>query len=88
MDTTTTYYGWSNRETWLANLWLTGNQVSNNMVEAVGRQHCNTRARVKMLERLVWEELSDQLDEPGLLADLLTTSFDLINWLEIVESNL
>lgn len=88
MGTNVTYRSWSNRETWLANMLIPGDMGSGDIIAATKRRYSSNRHRAKLLERLMWEEMRDKIEEPCLWADLLTIAFDRINWLEIIERNL
>jgi hypothetical protein len=87
MDTVAnaTYQGWSNRETWLASLWLNNDEASYALLLEAGRQGEEPFDRADWLERQLREQLDYEADEANMWCDLLTTAFDRINWLEVVE---
>ena len=76
------YNGWSNRETWLANIWLDAGEVENG-------------AFIRLATELSVSELADSLEEyyasvlpelpSGLYADLLAGAVERINWREIAK---
>jgi hypothetical protein len=76
------YNGWTNRETWLANIWLDAGEVEGG-------------AFIKLATELSVIELADALDEyyssvlpdlpSGLYADLLAGAVARINWREIAK---
>ena len=49
---TTEYNGWSNRETWLVNLWLSNDMGSYEFLQSICKNHCETWEKVEELEAL------------------------------------
>ena len=84
----TTCNGWSNRETWLANVWLTG-EVSgyNVLMEAVAMQ-CPATDKAEWLKESLELQLDDEIDVPCMWRDLLRHAFNQVDWLEIIKGNL
>ena len=84
----TEYNGWSNRETWVVNLWLSGEPSSYSvLVEAVSMQ-CPAVDKADWLkERLEWQ-LDDEIEEACIWRDLLQHAFRQVDWLEIIKANL
>ena len=83
---TTEYGGWGNRETWVVNLWLTGDE----------RYYEGLRDIIEDFDTLIEqeEELKQyvraivEADEcSGITSDLLTASLAQIDWAEIVAGN-
>lgn len=72
------YNGWTNKETWLVNLWL------GNLIYAEGYKEPNE------IESLVDEMACALLDSPdsnGFLTDMLNCALGEINYHELAESN-
>lgn len=77
--------GWTNRETWLVNLWLTSNDSAT---------YDDARAVVSIEGEMIHESaqsLEDYVDEiigeqSGFHADLINAALARVNWREIVES--
>ncbi len=83
--TTLTYNGWSNRETWLACLWLTND--GGNLLQDAIKSSPEVYNQADYLERSLRDQLDDEVGSASMWSDLLTTAFDRINWVEIVEQN-
>mgnify|MGYP005608725239 FL=1 len=85
----TEYNGWSNYETWLANLWLTNDEANCALLqEALSKDMWRTYEQAEWLEMMLRYELDDEIDEPCLWQDLLCAAFGRINWSEIIENNI
>lgn len=80
--TTETYNGWTNRETWLVNLWLTNDEATYNDVRE-GLTELNGFEAQEWLEGYV-DDMHDNVT--GMIADLLNTALSRVNWPEIVIS--
>lgn len=88
------YNGWSNYETWCANLWLTNDQGSDSWL----RERCDDLMREHDGDKeAAAEDLAGEIESfhdefypevTGLFADLLRSSFDAIDWREIAENAL
>lgn len=76
--TSSTYNGWSNRETWLANLWL-DELLVNETTEG-------NEVTADLVETLIDEMISATDVGNGLTYDLLMTAVDRINYHEIAEA--
>ena len=79
MPSNDTYNGWTNRETWLVNLWLdqyisgqvyNGEEVTGHVLE------CYVDS---LMDSVEWQSL-------GLFKDLITCALDKVDWEEIAES--
>jgi hypothetical protein len=74
---TSTYNGWTNRETWLANLWLVeGNETPDEMTAEALRN--------RVLDMV--QALDDATIVEGFIYDLLIAAIGRINYNEIVET--
>lgn len=82
------YNGWSNRETWLANLWLTDNEDNYEVLESALRQQGEMYEKAEWLEERLHWQLDDVIDEPSLWQDWLCTAFQRVSWIEIIEKNI
>ncbi len=93
-DTTdTTYNGWTNRETWLVNLWLTNDQGAYNALEelvsdvtefgTISREHRIADALVGFVDDLI---APPDADVPyGLAVDLITAALGRVDWRELAS---
>ena len=82
-----TYNGWSNRETWLASLWLNNDEGSYALLLEAERQGEEPFDRADWLERQLREQLDDEACEANMWSDLLSTAFNRVNWVEVVEKS-
>lgn len=73
------YNGWSNYETWLANLWF-GDYLSD--LAGEGEELDEDR-----IETIVTEMLADEgsLPETGFAADIMNAALCRVNWRELAE---
>ena len=71
--TVATCSGWSNRETWVMNLWLANDETYCDAVRRIIKT-CDEYEQTEQLESLMRDELEGILEESGLLGGLLTAS--------------
>jgi hypothetical protein len=85
--TDTTYNGWPNRETWLVNLWLTGNdQGTYSEVREIVRSAETERDAVDRCSEYVDQMcFGDEDPEPGLATDLLRGALSVVDWRPVVR---
>lgn len=78
-----TYNGWSNRETWLVNLWLTNDEGSQTILESTAQIDGDLYGRADCLERFIREYYEEQFDDASIWSDLLGTALDRVSWYEL-----
>jgi len=93
------YNGWSNYETWCANVWLTGNDASvaglvsemarEHLQDAIDRENSNDDA-VSTLADALSEYVDENAPEmsASLYADMLRAALSEVDWREIAQSEL
>lgn len=86
LQTITTYNGWSNRETWVVNLWLTNEECYYHELRSIVKNFDTTDEQAEELEQYV-RFIVDTVDRVGIMSDLLSTSLGRVNWYEIAENN-
>ena len=81
----TEYNGWSNRETWLVNMWLTNDRCYyDELCEIIKNFDLDEQA--EELERYV-RFITDTDNSIGIVGDLLNTSLGRTDWVEVVAAN-
>ncbi len=83
----TTYNGWTNRETWTMNLWLTNDTAYYDLLEDIVHRPGTNEARAVSLERLLRDMMEDEVQASGMWSDALLMVLTSINWVEIVDNN-
>jgi len=86
-NTISTYNGWSNRETWLASLWLNNEEGSYELLRRACKRCKTDFERADWLEKQLRNQLDNEADEASMWSDLLSTAFYRINWVEVIEHN-
>ncbi len=82
---TTEYNGWSNRETWIVNLWMTGDQGYYEQLCEIISSHDNLDDQAEALEDWIRFEYDGAYS--SIWADLINNSLAEVDWYEIVEKN-
>lgn len=82
-----TYNGWSNRETWLANLWLTNEEGSYTTLMKAVENFKESWKGAEWLKNRLEDQLDCEIEVPCLWQDLLQDAFSHIDWIEIIENN-
>lgn len=78
-----TYNGWANHATWLVNVWTDGDDEIVRISSDIG---VSLYARAQSLKGYVQETYLEDIDaKSGLVADLLMSAFQDVNWKELVE---
>lgn len=98
-DTTdTTYNGWTNRETWMVNLWLTNDQGTYNALAelvsgieseatefgTISREHRIADALVGFVDDIIAPPDADV--EYGLAVDLINAALGRVDWRELADN--
>ena len=81
---TTEYNGWTNRETWTVNLWLTNEECYYRQLQAILHDY-EGREQAEELEQ--YARWIVDIDESSLTSDLLSASLGRVNWHEIARAN-
>lgn len=84
--TISTYNGWTNRETWVVNLWLTNEECHYYELCSIIKNFDETYKQAEELEAYVQFTLEGN-EQVGLVSDLRSTSLGRVDWHEIAESN-
>lgn len=84
-----TYNGWSNRETWLASLWLTNDESLYSQLRAAKCLDERDAIQAEWLAERVYEQLDWYLEDEDayLWVDMLRTAFNRVDWCEVIEKN-
>jgi hypothetical protein len=79
------YNGWTNRETWVINLWL-GEDLRQTVTEYLEENENADKVEIANIIENLFDEMYDgELNQlSGVLRDLLYTSS--INWVELAEN--
>ena len=84
---TTEYNGWTNRETWLVNLWLSNDMGSYEFLQEICRKDCEVWEKAEELEAHFQDQLEDMYEVPSFWSDILGTALDRVDWYRVVEAN-
>jgi hypothetical protein len=93
MSKETDYNGWSNKATWLVNVWMNNDYNLyihyltrlNNVWENTPDYNERDYAITEEFKEIVQEVISDEHRENGLAYDLLQYSFNSVNWSELIK---
>ena len=81
---TTEYNGWTNRETWIVNLWLTNDECYYEELQAIIKNFDSNEQAEELEQYVHW--IIDE-DEASMTTDLLSTSLCRVSWHEIARAN-
>ena len=81
----TEYNGWSNRETWIVNLWMTGDQGYYVQLCEIISSCYNLDDQAEAFEDWIRFEYDDEYS--SLWVDLISNSLAEVDWYEIVKMN-
>jgi hypothetical protein len=86
------YLGWTNRETWVVNLWLTNDEGTELGLRTIAQLDYSLYGRADLLENMVKDIGYGYNDDGPLLGacmftDLLRGALDRVNWSEIIENH-
>ena len=82
-----TYEGWSNRETWLANLWINNDLALHNYLKSLVRNNKTLSGKASDLAWMMDELVEENTFSDNLASDLLRAAYDRIRWVEIIQHN-
>jgi hypothetical protein len=85
---TQTCNGWSNQETWVANLWLGNDPGLYELLKESAKIHTDNYQIADFIEERLRMQLFDEMDVACMWQDLLNTAFSRINWIEVIDNNL
>ncbi len=86
LATSKRFNGWTNYETWLANVWLSNDFDSCQIFVSVMAIKEDKYCKAKKIEEIMRDRTDNLSLDPSLASDLLNSSFGQINWLEIVSN--
>ena len=75
--------GWSNRETWTINLWLTNDAATLALAEQLARE---ADSEIEVADRLESYFAGGFAVPEGLVADLVSAAMARVDWTEIARS--
>jgi hypothetical protein len=86
MDTIATYNGWSNRETWLVNLWLVNEESYYYEMQRILSAYTSLSDQASALCEFMQGE-HEGLEVTGVWSDIIGNTLWRANWQEIAENN-
>lgn len=87
MSEASNYNGWSNRETWVANLWLNNDQTSYCLLIEALKHSDSDFTCAEWLQEKLRDQLDEEAGSSSMWSDLLSTAFYRIDWVEVIENN-
>ena len=81
----TEYNGWTNRETWTVNLWLTNEECYYHQLQEILHDYEGLEQAEELEQACRF--IVERHDDTGIRSDLITAVLSRVNWQEIVESN-
>lgn len=81
----TEYNGWTNRETWMVNLWFANEECYYRQLQEILHDY-EGREQAEELEQAC-RFIVERHDDTGLRGDLVTVVLSRVNWEEIAENN-
>ena len=81
------YNGWSNRETWLASLWLNNEHSGYELLKDAMRLRVSNHKKAMWLASMIEVELGYPEMQSSFWSDMLRTAWTRVNWDEVVANN-
>ena len=85
MSTPSSYNGWSNYETWVINLWVTGTERYYSELCRIISSDGNLYDKAEALED--WLRFEYDGEHSSVWADLVNHSLAKLNWCEVIDNN-
>lgn len=85
---TTTYNGWTNRETWIVNMWLTNINYIGDAMQRITENYSSVDDLARELEEWVKTEYAAYFEPASIWGDLMNDALAKVDWREIAEANI